>query len=169
MKQELKKGTYYPDANFTLRFSYGDVKGYKPRDAVSYDYQTSLDGVIAKDTGEEPFDVPQKLKELSAKKDYGNYIDSRLNDVPVAFLTTNDITGGNSGSPVMNGKGEIIGLAFDGNYEGLGGDYAYNLTTNRTLAVDIRYALFLMEKFAGANYLFNEMQIKKPRAMTAAQ
>jgi Peptidase S46 len=169
MKQELKKGTYYPDANFTLRFSYGDVKGYKPRDAVSYDYQTSLDGVIAKDTGEEPFDVPEKLKELSAKKDYGSYIDSRLNDVPVAFLTTNDITGGNSGSPVMNGKGEIIGLAFDGNYEGLGGDYAYNLTTNRTLAVDIRYALFLMEKFAGANYLFNEMQIKKAKAVTAAQ
>jgi peptidase S46-like protein len=169
MKQELKKGTYYPDANFTLRFSYGDIRGYKPRDAVTYDYQTSLEGVIAKDTGEEPFDVPSKLKELSAKKDYGSYIDSRLNDVPVAFLTTNDITGGNSGSPVMNGKGEIIGLAFDGNYEGLGGDYAYNLDTNRTLAVDIRYALFLMEKFAGANYLINEMQIKKAKAVTASK
>jgi Peptidase S46 len=169
MKQELKKGAYYPDANFTLRFSYGDIRGYKPRDAVAYDYQTSLDGVIEKDTGEEPFDVPSKLKELSAKKDYGNYIDQRLNDVPVAFLTTNDITGGNSGSPVMNGKGEIIGLAFDGNYEGLGGDYAYNLDTNRALAVDIRYALFLMEKFAGANYLFNEMQIKKAKAVTASK
>jgi Peptidase S46 len=169
MKQESKKGNYYPDANFTLRFSYGDIRGYKPRDAITYDYQTSLDGVIQKDTGEEPFDVPSRLKELSAKKDYGNYIDSRLNDVPVAFLTTNDITGGNSGSPVMNGKGEIIGLAFDGNYEGLGGDYAYNLETNRTLAVDIRYALFLMEKFAGANYLFNEMQIKKAKAVTASK
>jgi hypothetical protein len=169
MKQEAKKGAYYPDANFTLRFSYGDIRGYKPRDAVTYDYQTSLDGVIEKDTGEEPFDVPAKLKELSAKKDYGSYIDARLNDVPVAFLTTNDITGGNSGSPVMNGKGEIIGLAFDGNYEGLGGDYAYNLDTNRALAVDIRYVLFLMEKFAGANYLFNEMQIKKAKAVTASQ
>jgi Peptidase S46 len=169
MKQESKKGNYYPDANFTLRFSYGDIRGYKPRDAITYDYQTSLDGVIQKDTGEEPFDVPSRLKELSAKKDYGSYTDSRLNDVPVAFLTTNDITGGSSGSPVMNGKGEIIGLAFDGNYEGLGGDYAYNLETNRTLAVDIRYALFLMEKFAGANYLFNEMQIKKAKAMTASQ
>jgi hypothetical protein len=169
MKQELKKGAYYPDANFTLRFTYGDIRGYKPRDAVGYDYQTSLDGVIEKDTGEEPFDVPAKLKELSAKKDYGSYLDPRLNDVPVAFLTTNDITGGNSGSPVMNGKGEIIGLAFDGNYEGLGGDYAYNLNTNRTLAVDIRYALFLMEKFAGANYLFNEMQIKRGKAVTASQ
>jgi hypothetical protein len=169
MKQQSKKGAYYPDANFTLRFSYGDIRGYKPRDAVTYDYQTSLDGVIEKDTGEEPFDVPAKLKELSAKKDYGSYIDARLNDVPVAFLTTNDITGGNSGSPVMNGKGEIIGLAFDGNYEGLGGDYAYNLDTNRALAVDIRYVLFLMEKFAGANYLFNEMQIKKAKAVTASQ
>jgi hypothetical protein len=169
MRQDLKKGLSYPDANFTLRFSYGDIRGYQPRDAVSYDYQTSLKGVIDKDTGAEPFDVPAKLKELSAKKDYGSYTDARLKDVPVAFLTTNDITGGNSGSPIMNGKGEVIGLAFDGNYEGLGGDYAYNLDTNRTIAVDIRYALFLLEKFAGADYLFNEMQIKKTKAVTASK
>ncbi|MBO0720635.1 MAG: S46 family peptidase [Blastocatellia bacterium] len=163
MKQDLKKGAYYPDANFTLRLSYGDIRGYKPRDAVIYEYQTSLNGVLEKDTGVEPFDVPAKLKELAARRDFGNYIDARLKDIPVAFLTTNDITGGNSGSPVMNGKGEIIGLAFDGNYEGLGGDYAYNLETNRTIAVDIRYALFLLEKFAGADYLFNEMQIKRAK------
>jgi hypothetical protein len=172
--QEFRRATnrglpYYPDANFTLRFTYGDIRGYKPREAVTYDYQTSLTGVIAKDTGVEPFNVPEKLKELYKKKDYNGYVDPRLNDVPVDFLLTTDITGGNSGSPVMNGRGEIIGLAFDGNYEGLGGDYAYDITTNRTIAVDIRYVLFLTEKFSGANYLFNEMQIKRPKAMTASK
>ncbi|MFN7826793.1 MAG: S46 family peptidase [Acidobacteriota bacterium] len=158
---EMKKGLYYPDANFTLRWTYGEVKGYQPRDAVTYDYQTSLRGVIEKDTGLEPFDVPARLKELYQKKDYGSYVDARLKDVPVAFLATTDITGGNSGSPVMNGRGEVIGLAFDGNYEGLGGDYNFDLSSNRTLAVDIRYVLFLVEKYAGAGYLFEEMQIRR--------
>lgn len=167
--QEMKKAPYYPDANFTLRFTYGEIKGYKPRDAVSYDYQTSLSGVLEKDTGVDPFDAPEGLKELARKKDFGGYVDPRLNDVPVAFLTTNDITGGNSGSAVMNGKGEVIGLAFDGNYEGLGGDYAFEPALNRTLAVDIRYVLFLTEKFAGASYLFNEMNIKRAKAMTAGR
>jgi hypothetical protein len=158
---EMRKGQYYPDANFTLRWTYGEVKGYQPRDAVTYDYQTSLRGVIEKDTGVEPFDMPAKLKELYEKKDFGSYIDGRLKDVPVAFLTTTDITGGNSGSPVMNGRGEVIGLAFDGNYEGLGGDYNFDIRTNRTLAVDIRYVLFLVEKYAGAGYLLEEMQIRQ--------
>ncbi|MDX2032389.1 MAG: S46 family peptidase [Blastocatellia bacterium] len=156
----MKKAPYYPDANFTLRFTYGDVRGYKPRDAVTYDYQTSLSGVIEKDTGIEPFAVPEGLKQLHKKRDFGTYVDPRLNDVPVAFLATTDITGGNSGSPVMNGRGEVIGLAFDGNYEGLGGDYSFDISSNRTLSVDIRYVLFVMEKFAGAGYLFSEMQIK---------
>jgi hypothetical protein len=160
---------YYPDANFTLRFTYGDIRGYKPRDAVVYDYQTSLAGVIAKDAGKEPFNAPEKLKELFNKKDFNAYADSRLNDMPVNFLATTDITGGNSGSPLMNGRGEIIGLAFDGNYEGLGGDYAYDLNSNRTIAVDIRYVLFLTEKFGDAGYLFNEMQIKRGKAMTASK
>lgn len=166
---EMKKAPYYPDANFTLRFTYGEVKGYKPRDAVTYDYQTSLNGVLEKDTGVDPFAVPQALKDLSKKKDFGGYVDPRLNDVPVNFLTTTDITGGNSGSPLMNGKGEITGLVFDGNYEGLGGDYAYDINLNRTLAVDIRYVLFLTEKMAGASYLFNEMTIKRGKAMTASK
>jgi hypothetical protein len=110
------------------------------------------------------------LKELFKKKDFGGYIDQRLNDVPVAFLSTTDITGGNSGSPLMNGRGEIIGLVFDGNYEGLGGDYSFDVTVNRTLAVDIRYVLFVTEKLAGASYLFGEMQIKsKSKAMTASK
>lgn len=166
---EMKKTPYYPDANFTLRFTYGEVKGYKPRDAVTYDYQTSLSGVLEKDTGVDPFAVPQALKDLAKKKDFGNYVDPRLNDVPVNFLTTTDITGGNSGSPMMNGKGEITGLVFDGNYEGLAGDYAYDINLNRTLAVDIRYVLFLTEKMGGAGYLFNEMQIKRGKAMAAGQ
>lgn len=166
----MKKTPYYPDANFTLRFTYGDVRGYKPRDAVTYDYQTSLSGVIEKDTGEEPFAVPDGLKQLHKKRDFGTYVDPRLNDVPVAFLSTNDITGGNSGSPVMNGRGEVIGLAFDGNYEGLGGDYSFDISSNRTLSVDIRYVLFVMEKFAGAGYLFGEMQIKaKGKAVASSK
>lgn len=157
---EMKNGLYYPDANFTLRFTYGEVKGYAPRDAVTFHFQTSLSGVIAKDTGEEPFDVPEGLIDLHRRKDFGSYLDPKLKDVPVAFLSTNDITGGNSGSPVMNGRGEVIGLAFDGNFEGLGGDYAFDPSSNRTISVDIRYVLFLTEKFAGAGYLFNEMQIR---------
>ncbi|MEP7342080.1 MAG: S46 family peptidase [Acidobacteriota bacterium] len=166
---EMKKSAYYPDANFTLRFTYGEVKSYKPRDAVSYDWQTSLNGVIEKDTGEEPFNVPSALKDLAKKRDFGSYMDARLNDVPVDFLATTDITGGNSGSPIMNGKGELIGLVFDGNYEGLAGDYAYDLSLNRTLAVDIRYVLFLTEKLGNASYLFNEMQIKRGKAMVAGK
>jgi len=166
---EMKKGNYYPDANFTLRFTYGEVKGYKPRDAITYDWQTSLSGVIEKDTGEEPFNVPAVLKELEKKRDFGTYADARLNDVPVDFLATTDITGGNSGSPIMNGKGELIGLVFDGNYEGLAGDYAYDINLNRTIAVDIRYVLFLTEKMGNASYLFNEMQIKRGKAMVAGK
>ncbi len=169
-RQATRRGLpYYPDANFTLRFTYGDVRGYKPRDAVIYDYQTSLAGVIAKDTGQEPFNAPEKLKELFSRRDFNGYADPRLNDVPVDFLATTDITGGNSGSPLMNGRGEIVGLVFDGNYEGLGGDYAYDIRSNRTIAVDIRYVLFLTEKFGDAGYLFNEMQIKRARAMTASR
>lgn len=166
---DWKKGPQYPDANRTLRFTYGEVKSYKPRDAVSYDWQTSLSGVLEKDTGVDPFNVPARLKELSAKKDFGPYMDARLKDVPVAFLTTNDITGGNSGSAVLNGRGDVIGLAFDGNFEGLGGDYNYDITSNRCLVVDIRYVLFVTEKFAGADYLFKEMTIKRGKAMAAGR
>ena len=166
---EMKKAPYYPDANFTLRFTYGEVKGYKPRDAVTYDWQTSLAGVIDKDTGEEPFNVPAGLKELAKKRDFGNYLEPRLNDVPVNFLTTTDITGGNSGSPIMNGRGEMIGLVFDGNFEGLGGDYAFDNNRNRTINVDIRYVLFVTEKLGGAAYLFDEMKINRGKAMAAGR
>ncbi|MFN0122785.1 MAG: S46 family peptidase [Blastocatellia bacterium] len=164
---DFRKDAYYPDANFTLRFTYGEVKSYKPRDAVYYHWQTSLTGVLDKDTGEEPFDAPAKLKQLAAAKDFGTYLDAKLGDVPVNFLSTNDITGGNSGSPVMNGRGEIIGLAFDGNFEGLGGDYVFEPALNRTLCVDIRYVLFLTEKLAGASHIINELTINRGKAVKA--
>jgi hypothetical protein len=157
-----QKGKLYPDANRTLRFSYGGVKGYVPREGMNYLPFTTLAGVIEKDTGREPFNAPEGLKQLYAKRDFGPY--NVNNNVPVNFLTTNDIIGGNSGSPVLNGKGEQVGIAFDGNYEGLGNDFFINEPTNRTIVVDIRYVLFVTDKFGGANYLFKELNLKdKPK------
>jgi hypothetical protein len=150
----------YPDANRTLRFTYGDVKGYVPREAIIYTPFTSLSGVIEKDTGREPFDVPQKLQQLYSARDFGPYAMPGGKDVPVAFLSTTDIIGGNSGSPILNGRGEQIGIVFDGNYEGLGNDFFYNEAKGRTISVDIRYVLFVADKFGGAGYLLKEMDIK---------
>jgi hypothetical protein len=148
----------YPDANGSLRFTYGNIKGYSPREAVTYSPFTSLKGMIEKDSGVNPFDVPEKLKALQRTKDFGRY---GLNgSVPVNFLTTTDIIGGNSGSPVLNAYGEQIGLVFDGNYEGLGNDLFYSGDYGRTIAVDIRYVLFVVEKFADAAWIVNEMTIK---------
>jgi hypothetical protein len=149
----------YPDANSTMRMTYGTVKPYSPRDAVKYDYQTTLTGVIEKESSEEPFIVPARLHELWQTKDFGTYVDPRLNDVPVAFLANLDITGGNSGSPVINGKGELIGLAFDGNWEAVVGDYYYQEPLNRSINVDSRYVLFILDKFAQAQYLIKEMVV----------
>ena len=155
----LKNALSYPDANSTLRFTYGEVKGYKPRDGVHYRYFTTLQGVVDKDSGKEPFDVPLAIKQILSSKNYGPYDDATIKDMPVAFLTTNDITGGNSGSPVINGRGEMVGVAFDGNYEGLGSDYGYNEAQSRTICVDIRYVLLLAERMAGANNIFKELEI----------
>jgi len=151
-----KGRNFYPDANGTIRFTYGRVKGYKPADAVWYEPFTTLKGVVEKDTGEEPFDNPAKLTELSRSGDYGRWADPELGDVPVCFLNECDITGGNSGSAVMNSRGELIGLAFDGNYEAMTSDWLYDPELQRTIAVDIRYVLFITEKFAGADYLLKE-------------
>ena len=160
MKMNPKKA-WASDANFTLRLTYGNVLPYSPADGIIYNYYTTLDGVIAKEDPTNPveFTVPERLKELYATKDYGRYADKN-GELPVAFLVNCDITGGNSGSPVMNAKGELIGLAFDGNWEAMSGDVAFEPALQRTIAVDIRYVLFVIEKFAGAGWLLDELTIK---------
>jgi hypothetical protein len=152
----------YPDANRTIRITYGEVTSYDPRDAVHYKAETTLSGVMEKETGEDPFIVPPKLRELWEKKDFGRYADPTLGDVPVAFLANLDITGGNSGSPVINGKGEISGLAFDGNWEAVVGDYLYQDALNRSINVDARYILFILDKYANAQNIMKELTIKGP-------
>ncbi|MBN2616191.1 MAG: S46 family peptidase [Bacteroidales bacterium] len=157
---------WYPDANSTLRFSYGKVEGYYPRDAVHYLFQTHLWGAMQK--GQEypdnpEFTIPKKLKELYNEKDYGQY---GVNDtLDVCFLTTNDITGGNSGSPVINGNGQLIGLAFDGNWEAMSSDIQYIPKLQRTIVVDIRYVLFVIDKYAGDHRLIDELTLVKTPAM----
>lgn len=150
---------YYPDANFTMRLTYGQVLDYYPADAIHYDYVTHLSGVMDKeDASNDEFVVPSKLKELYSKKDYGRYADKN-GDMIVCFLTNNDITGGNSGSPVINGDGELIGIAFDGNWEAMSGDIAFEPELQRTISVDIRYVLFVIDKYAGASHLVDEMTV----------
>jgi hypothetical protein len=151
--------TGYPDANFTMRLSYGSVLDYDPRDAVTYKYFTTLNGVAEKyKQGDYEFDVPQRLIDLYTKKEFGRYASSK-GYMPVCFTTNNDITGGNSGSPVMNAKGELIGLAFDGNWEALSGDMAFEPDLQRTIIVDIRYVLWIMDVYAGAKNLVDEMTV----------
>ncbi len=153
--------TLYPDANSTMRLTYGTIQDYDPKDAVTYKYYTTLQGVVDKyKPGDYEFDLPQRLIDLNNKKEYGRY-GSPKGHMPVCFLTTNDITGGNSGSPVMNGNGELIGLAFDGNWEAMSGDIAYETELQRTIAVDIRYVLWIMDIYAGAGQLVDEMTIVK--------
>ena len=149
------------DANFTIRLTYGNVLPYSPADGIIYSHYTTLEGVMAKEDPSNPveFTVPERLKELYAAKDYGRYADENGN-LPVGFLVNCDITGGNSGSPVMNAKGQLIGLAFDGNWEAMSGDVAFEPELQRTIAVDIRYVLFVIEKFAGAEWLLDELTIK---------
>jgi peptidase S46-like protein len=166
---EMRGGKLYPDANRTLRFSYGSVKGYVPKDAAIYEPFTTLSGVIEKDTGREPFDAPDKLKQLYRARDFGPYATPDGKNVPVDFLSTTDIIGGNSGSPIMNGRGEQIGIVFDGNFEGLGNDFFYDEAKDRTISVDIRYVLFILDKFGGAGYLLKELDIKDaPASMRKA-
>lgn len=149
---------YSPDANSTLRCTYGNIYDYSPGDAMKYHYLSTIEGIMQKeDPKNDEFIVPAKLKELYEKKDFGRYAENGT--LPVAFLSNNDITGGNSGSPVINGKGELIGTAFDGNWEAMSGDIAFEPSLQRTISVDIRYTLFIIEKFAGATNLIKEMTI----------
>ncbi len=154
-----KDKVWYPDANFTMRLTYGKVDDYFPRDAVYYSYYTTLKGVMEKEDRTNPeFVVPDRLKELYETKDFGRYADKN-GEIPVCFISNNDITGGNSGSPVINGKGELIGIAFDGNWEAMSGDIVFEPEVQRTISVDIRYVLFIIDKFAGATHLLDEMKI----------
>jgi len=158
---EMKKNqAFYPDANLTLRVAYGKVEGYEPVDGVEYKYYTTLTGIMEKDNPDiYDYDVPDRLKELYREKDFGQY---EVNGtVPVAFTASNHTTGGNSGSPVVNGNGELIGVNFDRCWEGTMSDIMFDPDVCRNISLDIRYALFIIDKFAGAGYLLDEMDIVK--------
>ncbi len=159
---EWKEGEpSYPDANFTMRLTYGKVGGYSPKDAVTYKHFTTLDGVMEKEDPDNwEFVVPAKLKELWKAKDYGQY-GTEDGKMVTCFLSNNDITGGNSGSPIMNSRGELIGLAFDGNWESMSSDVMFEPDLQRCINVDIRYVLFIVDKFGGAGWLIDEMDIVK--------
>jgi hypothetical protein len=151
--------TLYPDANSTMRLTYGNVKDYDPRDGVTYKYYTTMKGLMEKyKPGDYEFDLPQRYLDLINKKEFGRYASSK-GYMPACFLTTNDITGGNSGSPVLNENGELIGLAFDGNWESMSGDIAYEPELQRTIVVDIRSVLWVMDIYAGAKHLVDEMTL----------
>lgn len=152
---------WYPDANSTERLTYGIVNDYSPADAVHYDLQTTELGILQKeDPTNDEFIVPARQKELLLAKDFGRYADANGN-LPINFISENDITGGNSGSPVINGNGELIGIAFDGNWEAMSGDISYEPLLQRTISVDIRYVLWIIDKFAGAKHLVDEMTVVK--------
>ena len=150
---------FYPDANSTMRTTYGNIGDYEPGNAMHYDYYTTIDGIMEKeDATNEEFIVPEKLKELYEIGDYGRYAD-KDGTLRINFISNNDITGGNSGSPVINAWGEIVGTAFDGNWEAMSGDIAFENEIQRTISVDIRYTMFIIDKFAGATHLIDEMTI----------
>jgi hypothetical protein len=150
----------YPDANFSMRVSYGNVKSYNPRDAVRYDYVTTSKGILEKYVaGDYEYDLPANQIALLKKRDFGQYIDKNRKDLVIDFITTNDITGGNSGSPVIDANGNLIGLAFDGNYEALSHKIAFDKDLNRTINVDIRYVLWCIDKLGGAKNIINELKL----------
>ncbi len=161
LRESKKSKIIYPDANSTLRLSYGKVRALpadKRNDAKVNNF-TTMDGMVKKyKAGDAEFDLPSRLLELNKAKDFGKYAD-KSGFMPINFLTDNDITGGNSGSPVLNGKGELIGVAFDGNIEAMAGDVIFDKNLQRTISVDIRYVLSLIDKYAGAKHIVDEMTI----------
>jgi len=159
MKMEPNKN-FYPDANFTLRVGYGSIKGFKPRDGMIYDYYTTLDGVIEKDNPDiYDYNVPQKLKDLYAEQDFGRYADKTDGKIHVCFIGDNHTSGGNSGSPVINAEGHLIGVNFDRCWESTMSDIKFDPNYCRNIMLDIRYVLFIVDKYAGAGYLLDEMEI----------
>jgi len=159
LREMYPDGDFYSDANFTMRMTYGTVGSYIAADAVTYDYYTTLDGVMAKMDNTNPeFVVPEKLVSLYESKDYGNYA-NKNGELPVCFISNNDITGGNSGSPVINGYGHLVGCAFDGNWEAMSGDIAFEPELQRCISVDARYILFIIDKFAGAGHIIDELTL----------
>lgn len=156
---EMYNGKIASDANSTIRFTYGNVEGYHAKDAVFYSPFTTLKGVVEKETGKFPFEVPGKLKELHKTKDFGRYADKTLGDVVTCFLNTTNVTGGNSGSPTLNANGELVGIVFDMTYESVIGDYYIIPEFQRVIQVDIRYVLFVTEKLGGAHHLIKEMEL----------
>ena len=158
----FKEKTFFPDANSTLRVTFGKVQGYKPKDGAYYDFKTDLDGVMEKyKPGDYEFDVPEKLRTLHKSKDYGQY--GVAGKMPVCFIATNHTTGGNSGSPALDAYGNLIGLNFDRVWEGTMSDINYDPSICRNIMVDIRYVLFIVDKFAGADWLVKEMKLVHPK------
>ncbi|MEM7655642.1 MAG: S46 family peptidase, partial [Bacteroidota bacterium] len=158
LREVFPDKTHYPDANLTLRITYGKVEGMSPKDAVKYRHYTTLDGVIAKyDPEEYDYRIPDRLRELHAAGAYGPY--AQGDDLPVAFIASNHTSGGNSGSPVLNGRGELIGLNFDRNWEGTMSDFLYDPNLCRNISVDVRYVLFLLDKYGEVPYLLEEMKL----------
>ena len=157
VKQQFQKSTFVPDANATLRLTYGTVRGYSPSDAVWMEPATTLSGVIAKTTGVEPFETPAAVIELFEQKDFGRYAHPKLKDIPVAILYDSDTTGGNSGSPILNSQGQLVGVNFDRAFEATINDFAWNTNYSRSIGVDIRYVLWITDKVYKAEFLITEM------------
>ncbi|MCB0833981.1 MAG: S46 family peptidase, partial [Bacteroidetes bacterium] len=158
-KQAFQQADFIPDANRTLRLTYGRIRGYSPSDATTCTPITTATGILQKTTYEEPYDTPKPLIDLIRKGDFGIFKHKRLNNLPVGILYNTDTTGGNSGSPVLNAKGELIGLNFDRTYEATVNDYAWTETYSRSIGVDIRYVLWVTQKYAGASQLLKEMNV----------
>jgi hypothetical protein len=159
LKEMQPNRVFYPDANSTMRLTYGTVGSYEPRDGVIYKETTTVDGYLEKEIpGDSEFDVPARMKELLLARNFGRYADEN-GDLIACFISNNDITGGNSGSPVINANGELIGCAFDGNWEAMSGDLAFEPAIQRTISVDIRFVLWVIDIYAGATHLIDEMTI----------
>ncbi len=160
VKQQFMETNFIPDANGTLRLTFGTVRGYSPEDAVYMAPITTLGGVVAKTTGVEPFVTPRKILEMHARREFGEFVHPELKDVPVAILYDTDTTGGNSGSPILNASGELVGVNFDRAFEATINDFAWNTNYSRSIGVDIRYALWITGNVFGATHLLKEMGVR---------